>query len=406
MNHIEADYIKQFGGTLMTKGKSIHALVILMFTQFISGGVTNTKGIVLDQVENDLGLDMSEFGLVVFIFQLGFTLASLIIGYYTDKKGLRLMTIVGSIIMGLGFFGTGIAPNILFFLGFYMIVGFGLGALGVASNSIIPVAYPNNQNRMFNFAMGIYGLGMVVFPQFLNYMFQFASWRYFYIGIAIALIAVIIYITTVAFPDGKVEKIDLKAFIPMLKDAQFVFLLFFLMFEVSAEVSFMNFFPSYLKSLDLGVGTAAKEDMVATILSIFSIFFMIGRLGVAYLTNWINERLILITFSAGSLIMVGAGFLVATSFPYLFAGAGLFFSTLFPTATAFGTKISKTGGSALGLIYIAAGIGGGLAGYIVGVASEIFGMAGGFSVVLIFLALMLLTSFFMNAEKSNQHQAG
>ena len=169
----------------MSKGRSIHALIILMFTQFISGGVTNTKGIVLDQVENDLGLDMSEFGLVVFIFQLGFTLASVVIGYYTDKKGLRTMTIIGSIIMGLGFLGTGLAPNILFFLGFYMIVGFGLGALGVASNAIVPAAYPKKQNQMFNFAMGVYGLGMVLFPQLLNYMFQFASWRYFYIAIAI-----------------------------------------------------------------------------------------------------------------------------------------------------------------------------------------------------------------------------
>jgi len=390
----------------MSRGKAIHAFIILMFTQFISGGVTNTKGIVLDQVEKDLGLDMGQFGLVVFIFQLGFTLASVLIGYYTDKRGLRMMTIISAIIMGLGFLGTGIAPNILFFLGFYMIVGFGLGALGVASNAIVPAAYPQKQNQMFNLAMGVYGLGMVLFPQLLNYLFQFASWRYFYIGIAVSLIAVIVYITSVKFPSGKVEKIDLKAFIPMLRDAQFVFLLFFLMLEVSAEVSFMNFFPTYLKSLDLGgLSTSTKEDMVALILSIFSVFFTIGRLGVAYLTNYINERLILITFSIGSLVMVVLSFLFANSFPYLFAGAGLFFSTLFPTATAFGTRLSKTGGSALGLIYIAAGIGGGIAGYIVGLASEMFGQKGGFSIVIIFLALMMITSFFLDSSKSNQKQS-
>ncbi|MYL20421.1 MFS transporter [Halobacillus litoralis] len=390
----------------MKKGKSLHALIILMFTQFISGGVTNTKGIVLDQVENDLGLDMSQFGLVVLIFQLGFTLASVIIGYYTDKKGLRTMTIIGSIIMGLGFLGTGLAPNIMFFLGFYMIVGFGLGALGVASNAIVPAAYPEKQNQMFNLAMGVYGLGMVIFPQVLNFLFQFASWRYFYLGIAVSLVAVIIYITSVAFPSGKAEKVDLKAFIPMLKDAQFVFLMVFLVFQVSAEVSFTNFFPVYLKSLDLGgMATAEKEDLVAAILSIFSVFFMVGRLAAAYITKWVNERVILISFSAGALLMVGISFLVAESFPYLFAGAGLFFSALFPTATAFGTQMSKTSGSALGLIYIAAGIGGGIAGYIVGLASEIFGMAGGFSIVLVFLALMLLMTFFMNSSKSSQQHA-
>lgn len=377
-----------------------------MFTQFISGGVTNTKGIVLDQVEQDLGLDLSQFGLVVLIYQLGFTLASVFIGYYTDKKGLRTMTIIGAIIMGLGFFGTGFAPNITFFLGFYMIVGFGLGAVGVTSNAIVPIAYPNIQGKMFNYAMGVYGLGMVLFPQILNYMFQFASWRYFYAAIGVVLILVIFYVTTVNFPDGRSEGMNLKAFIPMLKDIQFIFLMFFLIFEVSAEVAFTNFFPSYLKSLDLGgMSEASKEDLVANILSIFSIFFMIGRLLAGYLTRYLNERSILIFFSLGSVIMIGISFIFATSIPYLFAAAGFFFSTLFPTATAFGTQLSKTGGAALGLIYIAAGIGGGLAGYIVGFFSEQFGMAGGFFIVFIFLVLMFITALLMNSNKSSQQQA-
>jgi len=387
----------------MSKGKSIHALIILLFTQFVSGGVTNTKGIVLDQVETDIGLDMSQFGLVVLIFQLGFTLASLIFGYLTDKKGLRIMVVFATIVMGLGFAGTGFAPNIIFFLGFYMLVGFGLGALGVASNAIVPAAYPEKQNQMFNLAMGIYGLGMIIFPQILNYMFQFASWRYFYLAIAILNILVIFYVTSVKFPDGKAEKIDLKAFIPMLKDAQMIFLMFFLIFEVSAEVSFTNFFPPYLKSLELGgISNEAKSDMVATILSLFSVFFMIGRLSVAYLANKINERLIMISFSLGSVIIVAISFFFANQVPYLFAGAGLFFSTLFPTATAFGTTISKNPGTALGLIYVASGIGGGIAGYIIGIVSEAFGAKGGFSLVIVFLALMFVVSLFLNSGKSKQ----
>ncbi|TKD71314.1 MFS transporter [Pseudalkalibacillus hwajinpoensis] len=387
----------------MSKGKSIHALIILLFTQFVSGGVTNTKGIVLDEVEADLGLDMSEFGLVVLIFQIGFTLASLIFGYFTDKKGLRIMVIIATLIMGAGFLGTGLASNVMLFLGFYMLIGFGLGALGVASNAIVPAAYPNKQNQMFNLAMGIYGLGMIVFPQLLNYLFEFASWRYFYAGIAALNVLVIFYVTSVAFPDGKADKIDLKAFIPMLKDAQMVFLMFFLIFEVSAEVSFTNFFPPYLKSLELGgISNEAKSDMVATILSLFSVFFMVGRLGAAYLANKLNERLIMITFSLGSVIIVAISFFFANQVPYLFAGAGLFFSTLFPTATAFGTTISKNPGSALGLIYVASGIGGGLAGYIIGLVSEAFGEKGGFSLVIVFLLLMFIVSLFLNSNKSKQ----
>ncbi|MDN4524722.1 MFS transporter [Fictibacillus fluitans] len=381
----------------MKKSGNITALIIMGFTMFVLGGLSSTKGIVLDEVKKDIGLDLNQFGLVVFIFQWGFTLASVIIGYLVDKKGLKLMIIIGSIIMGAGLFGTGSAQTILFFLGFYMIVGFGLGAMTVASNAIVPSVYPDKQGLMFNLTMGVYGLGMFATPLILRWMFSSnISWRAFYIGIAVLLVGLIIFVLLTKVPDGKADRASLSAFKDMLKNAQFIFVMFILIFYVSSEVSFLNFFPSYLKSLDLsGMSMSDKGKLATTILSIFSLLFTIGRLGGGWIAEKIGEKKTIMIFAFLSVATVLVSKFFADQWVYLFAAAGLFFSVLFPTATAIGTKLSETGGSALGLVYVASGIGGAFAGWLVGAVSEKFGSAMGFNLPIIFLAILLLFSFFV-----------
>ncbi|PZE20180.1 MFS transporter [Paenibacillus xerothermodurans] len=374
--------------------RNLPALIIMLFSMFLLGGISSTKGIILEEVKRDIGLGMDEFGLVVFIFQWGFVLASVITGYYSDKYGLKLMTIIGSLIMGIGLLGTGSAGAVAFFLGFYMVVGFGLGAMTVASNAVVPAVYPKKQGMMFNISMGIYGVGMFLTPIILNAMFAAGiSWRWFYVGIAILLVVFILYVVSVKVPEGKVDKINIGAFVTMLRNTQFLFVMLFLVFYVSAEVAFMNFFPSYLQSLNLDEASPAeKSAMVATIISVFSVLFTLGRLAGGFITGYIGEKRTLILFSLLALIVVTLSKYFANEWIYMFAAAGLFFSVLFPTATGLGTKLSETGGSALGLVYVAAGIGGAFAGWIVGAVSEAFGPEKGFNLPIIFLAILFVIS--------------
>ncbi|PLT28455.1 MFS transporter [Peribacillus deserti] len=381
----------------MRNKRNISALFIMAFTMFLLGGLSSTKGLILDEVKKDIGLDLNEFGLVVFIFQWGFTIAGVVSGYLVDKKGLKIMTIAGTVIMAAGLVGTGSAQTILFFLGFYLIVGFGLGSMTVASNAIVPAVFPNKQGMMFNITMGVYGLGMFSTPLILRWMFSSGiSWRVFYLGIAILLVAFIIYIAFTDVPAGKAERASLSSFKEMLKNMQFIFIMIFLVFYVASEVSFLNFFPSYLKTLELGGATGSeKGTIVAAILSAFSLLFTIGRLGGGWIANKIGEKKTLLFFSLLAVVTVTISKFFANEWVYLFAAAGLFFSVLFPTATAIGTKISETSGSALGLVYVASGIGGAFAGWLVGAVSEKFGPSDGFNLPIIFLAILLVISFFI-----------
>jgi OFA family oxalate/formate antiporter-like MFS transporter len=384
----------------MTALRKLPPIFLMCFTMFLLGGISSTKGIILEEVKRDIGLDLSQLGLIVFIFQWGFVLASVITGYYSDKRGLKAMMVVGSAIMGAGLVGTGLAGTVAFFLGFYMIVGYGLGAMTVASNAIVPAAFPDKQGMMFNICMGVYGIGMFLTPFLLNAMFSAGvSWRVFYIGITALLVAFVIYVLRVKVPEGKTNKVSLNAFFTMLKNSQFVFVMMFLVFYVSAEVAFMNFLPSYVQSLDLnGATSGEKKAMVATIISVFSILFTIGRLAGGFISGFIGEKKTLILFSGLSIAVVTISKLFANDWIYMFAAAGLFFSVLFPTATGLGTKLSETGGSALGLVYVAAGIGGAFAGWFVGAVSESFGSSQGFNVLIIFLAILFLISLLLKVN--------
>ncbi|RBW70852.1 MFS transporter [Bacillus taeanensis] len=368
---------------------------------FLLGGLANTKGIILEQVQSDIGLSLSQIGLVVFIFQWGFVIASMITGFLTDKKGLRFMMLIGASSMVIGLFATGFAATVFFFLGFYSIVGLGIGSMTVSINAIIPALYKENAGSMFNIANGVFGLGMIFMPIIMNVIFaNDLSWRYFYIGLAAVIALTMIVITFADLPKPQASDLDLKAFLETIKNKQFMFVMLFLVFYVSSEASFMNFFPIYYKSLDIaGMTLAEKTEMAGYVIASFSVLFTIGRFAGGFINYKLGERNTLILFSGLSVVSLVISKLFAAEWAYLFMSVGLMFSVLFPTATAIGAKTTNKGGSALGFVYVAAGIGGAFAGWLVGVLSDIFGPSMGFNIPIVFVVIMFGLSLFIKDEK-------
>ncbi|MBJ7448752.1 MAG: MFS transporter [Parachlamydiales bacterium] len=386
---------------MIEKIRRMNGLFVMLFTMFLLGGISNTKGIVLAEVKHTLDFDLAHFGLVVFFFQWGFVLASLIWGYYSDKRGIKAMTMLGTILMGFGLLGTGLSPTITLFLSFYTVVGFGLGGMTVASNAVVPAIYPKKQGMMFNIAMGIYGIGMFVTPLILRALFKAEiSWRYFYIGIVFILFIFLIYLIFSKIPSGKIDKISLKAFSTMLKEKQFLMVMLFMIFYVSTEVTFLNFLPNYIYSLPIENATLSdKRILITAVLSIFSILFTLGRFLGGYINKLFGEKRTLMLFSFLALISVAVSKFFALNWIYLFSISGFFLSVLFPTATGMGTKISQTAGSALGLVYVASGIGGAAAGWLVGLVSQKLGADAGFNFPIYFLVILFIISCCFKGQK-------
>ena len=140
---------------------------LLFVTMFLLGGIQNTKGLILEQVQHDINLNMGQIGTLIMFFQIGFLVASLLTGYFTDKKGLKIKMLIGSLMMAVGLVGTSLAFSVLLFFGFYMIVGLGIGSMLVSIITVIPTFYKEKAGMMFNVSNAMFGVGMIATPLIL-----------------------------------------------------------------------------------------------------------------------------------------------------------------------------------------------------------------------------------------------
>ncbi|PZM61846.1 MFS transporter [Paenibacillus dendritiformis] len=378
---------------------------LIFATMFVLGGIQNTKGIILERVQHDIQLDISQVGVMVSIFQIGFLLASLIAGIFADRKGIKAVMSVGTVLMIIGLIGTSAAFTVAFFLGFYLMVGLGIGSMTVSVATIIPTYFKERAGVIFNLANALFGVGMIVTPILLNVMFaQNMSWRYFYIGVS-ALIVLILF-ALLSFKPAKTaadqgqDKVSLTSVLQLFQDRQILFVILFILFYVAAEAGFLNFFPILYNSLDIAGMTAdQKASTAGYIIASFAFLFTIGRFVGGFIIYKLGERRTLVAFSLFALASLVLGRMFMTSFSYLIMLFGLAMSVLFPTAQGIASKLTKQAGSLQGVIYVASGLGGAVVGILIGQVSEAFGIQNGFNLLFVFTAIISILAFLIRTPK-------
>ncbi len=155
----------------MTNAQKWKVFFLLFMTMFLLGGIQNTKGLILEQVQHSIDLNMGQVGTLITLFQIGFLISSLLTGYLTDKKGLKIMMLVGSLLMIVGLMGTSLAYTVALFFGFYLVIGLGIGSMMVSIVTVIPTFYKDKAGMMFNISNAMFGVGMIVTPLILHQLF-------------------------------------------------------------------------------------------------------------------------------------------------------------------------------------------------------------------------------------------
>ena len=330
-------------------------------------------------------------------FQIGFLVASLLTGYFTDKKGLKIMMLIGSLMMSVGLVGTSLAFSVLLFFGFYLIVGLGIGSMLVSIITVIPTFYKEKAGMMFNVSNAMFGVGMIVTPLILQQLFSHhVSWRLFYVGIAIIVAIIILVLSSLRLEKAQGMDMQLSDFMHILGQKRLMLVIGFILFYVAAEAAFLNFFPIFYSSLDI-VGATAEEKIVtaAYVISSFAMLFTVGRFIGGFINLKLGDRKTLILFSLFSLIAIIASRYFASQFVWLFMVFGFAMSVLFPTASAVATKLTDKSGSTMGLIYVASGMGGAFAGWLIGQVSQIYGVSLGFNLIIAFVAIFFVLTLFI-----------
>ena len=371
---------------------------LIFATMMVLGGIQNTKGIILDQVQHDISLDLGQVGVMVSVFQVGFLLASLVAGFLADRRGIKIVMLTGTTLMIIGLIGTSAAFDVAFFLGFYLIVGLGIGTMTVSVATMIPTFFARRAGVVFNVANAFFGIGMIITPLILNLMFaRHVSWRAFYIGTAVliaAIMLVLIMFRSPAVTPGRRSDMTLKSVGRLLSDRQVLLVVLFILFYVATEAGFLNFFPILYSSLNIPGQTEAQTTATAGyVVASFAVLFTIGRFVGGFIIYKLGERRTLIAFSVLSLAALIVGRLLIHEFAYSMMVFGFTMSVLFPTAQGLGSKLTTKFGTLQGMIYVASGVGGAIVGVVIGQVSKAVGIQLGFNLLIIFLLLVCAAAF-------------
>lgn len=385
----------------MAKQQKWKVFFLLFVTMFLLGGIQNTKGLILEQVQHDISLNMSQVGSLITFFQIGFLVASLLTGYFTDKKGLKVMMFIGSLMMGVGLTGTSLAFNVMLFFGFYLVIGLGIGSMLVSIVTVIPTFYKEKAGMMFNVSNAMFGVGMIVTPLILQYLFSHSiSWRTFYVGVAVIVAVIILVLSTLKIESSAQVDMKFSDFLELLTQKSLLLVILFITLYVAAEAAFLNFFPIFYTSMDIGnMSNTQKAETAAYVISSFAFLFTIGRFIGGFINLALGDRKTLILFSLFSLIAIIVSRIFVQDVVYLFMVFGFALSVLFPTAAAVATKLTSKSGSVMGLIYVASGLGGALAGSLIGQVSESYNVSVGFNLIIVFVALFFIISLFIREQQ-------
>lgn len=157
---------------------------------------------------------------------------------------------------------------------------------------------------------------------------------------------------------------------------------------VAVEISVAAWLVEYLQSvhnLDVGLSTLA--------LSIFFGLIMLGRIIGSILVDRVGHLQSVLIGMIAATFCLGFGLFLPQAF-WLLPISGLFLSITFPTLTAaVSTLFTKNASAILGILFAFAGIGGILGPWAVGFVADRTGIQWGFSLILIFAVLTLLSVF-------------
>lgn len=359
------------------------------FAFFVFGFSDNLKGPVLPAILQNLHFDYATGGTILLGTYIGFMLATLTTGLIADALGKKVVLLLAGICLALGIGGYSSFSTPLALSLSMAVLGFGLGSLELGCNSLIVELHPADKGRFLNQMSVMHGMGSMTAPFFAGIMLAAGySWRTVYRWDLVLIALLIIYVSLNRYPavsSTPSEKIDFvhlgkAAFTPRLLWSYTAIALY-----VASEIGIASWLVEYLQKIhELSVEQSTQA------LSLYFGLMMCGRFVGSFLIERIGYlKSILAAMLAASLCLAAGLFGAALALPL----TGFFFSIVFPTITAATSDgLSENTNSILGLLFTFAGLGGMLGPWLVGQASNRFGINTGFSLNLAFAALTTLSA--------------
>ncbi|CAM3721957.1 MFS transporter [Alicyclobacillus pomorum] len=375
------------------------AFPIALTTMFLFGAFDITRGVSAPFMQFDWQLTYFQLGMAFAANSFGYVFGSFVSGFAVDTFGMRQVILCGGLLTVLGLatfvslhgFGCVVAGFLLY--------GMGTGTLEIGVNGVVPAVASTEQQRAgyFNTLHGLYGLGAFGFPVLAAWIIgALHSWRSLYVLLGACLLCVLgvtwlsrdpLLRRTASAITRLARTADGPRRSAVYKSPLLYTLLVSITAYVMAETAVCGWLPTYLVNVR---HTSVEQGSLC--LSGFYLTFTIGRLSAPlWVTRLGNYRAILIS-TCLSLGSVGMALSVKSTLPlFMVAGAG--FAIVFPTiASVASHEFREDAGAVIGFLFTAAGVGTMVLNTFIGWMASSFGLALGFSFVLVFLFLVLLST--------------
>ena len=296
-------------------------------------GFADAVGPFVSLAKNEFQLSTSVASLIPFVGFSMFGLLSIPVGVFQDKRGKKLVLMLGLVVALLGLLNASFGlTSFARFLLTVLMLGAGAAILQVAGNPIMrDVSEPGKYSRNLSLAQFVKAIGSLSGPVIpvVAAKFYGASWTVIFPIYAGALVVAVLAVAGLRVQEKKSEHraATLGSCFALLRNPYVLMMVAAIFFYVGAEVSVSAGIPLYLKErFEIDIN---KVGLLGT--GLFFLALTVGRFAGGVVLNWISPRKFFLMTCAVSLLALLGLFVPDRSVAVAsFFLAGLGFANVFP----------------------------------------------------------------------------
>ncbi len=384
--------------------QSIFLITLGCFFAFFSFGfIDNLRGPTISQIIQELNFTYIQGGTIIFIGYIGYVIATMMSGILSETIGKKAIILLATIALLVGVTIYSLLSDLWLLSIAMLLVGFGLGSIDLGAHSIIVDIHKESKGKFLNLLTFFYGTGAMIGPLYAGQLFRMNyTWREVYQFSLILVVIIFLYFIVIRYPKekGKKDKTSIKSakIDKSIFTKELCWYYFLIICYVGVEIGIGSWIVDFLQNVK-----SLSVDLSSLFLSLFFGAVMVGRFIGSLLVDRIGYLKSIFGVSIISTFCIAIGIFGPPSLVFFLPLSGLFLSIIFPTMVAAVSGVSphKTG-TILGLFFTFAGIGRMVGPWTIGIFSDLLGIKLGFSTILIFGILMIISvNVLMQKEKQN-----
>lgn len=367
-------------------------LYCVLFAFFISGAASQPLGSFIPFLRSTYGFSYDLSGILLSCQSAGNLAAVLIAGLLPSLLGRRGSILVLAVWMAAAYliFVSGLGTP-AFMLAAFAMTGIARGGNSNFANTMISTLPGDKATRGYNLLHGCFAVGALLSPLalvVLSRRWPETGWRLMAGGLAALCLVQLAVYCKMPLPDEpekrSVRSVDRSFF----KVKQFWLGSAMLFFYISTEYAIVGWLVTYFQ--DAGILTPDQSQMMNSLLWLV---IFIGRMIGAATTGKISRSALLLADGVGLCAFFMVLFFSRTPGIVLagLLGTGLFMSTIYPSAFAFGSDCIRGSDFGCSIMILTGSAGGVITPALVGFAAERAGIRAGMGLVVAFTALLLFS---------------